>query len=358
MTIHVRITGTGKSLLRTGRGTGLLGVVLLMVSVLMASCSENGSDGDLYRPRLTVVTSLNGAGDNGYNDKITAGVMQFYESHDVAMSLIRPTTINEARSALRSWLATDTDVPSLLVLAGSDYEAMMKSENITLGQNRKILLFESDGIPGICTFRIQRYGASYLAGCMASPHGEATVVAALPGEQTLADGIQGFSDGYSAHNGGRQSKVVYLADSYSGYAMPDSAYRLAATMEGHFIYPLAGGSNNGLYKYSREHNFVTMLVAGMDADCAAYSDRVPFSVVIKMDEVVERYLSNWYEGHNLVEHQTFGLESGVVDIVVSPLFYAGIGIWEDYYQDEKYWQNACEQYKAEAIKKETEYEAE
>ncbi len=339
-------------------GKRLFGIILLMVPVLMASCSEDEGDDGLYRPRLTVITSLNGAGDNGYNDKITAGVMQFYESHDVAMSLIRPTTIDEARSALHAWLAADADVPSLLVLAGSDYEAMMKSEHLTLGQNRKILMFESDGIPGICTFRIQRYGASYLAGCMASPHGEATVVAALPGEQTLADGIRGFADGYSAHNGGRQAKVAYLADSYSGYAMPDSAYRLAATMEDHFIYPLAGGSNNGLYKYSREHSLVTMLVAGMDADCSAYSDRVPFSVVIRMDEVVERYLSDWYDGRELAERQTFGLESGVVDIVVSPLFYAGIDIWEDYYQDETYWQNACGQYKAEAIRKEAEYEAE
>ncbi len=329
-----------------------------MVSVLMTSCSEDKGNDSLYRPHLTVITSLNGAGDNGYNDKITAGVMQFYENHDVAMSLIRPRTIDEARSALHSWLAADADVPSLLVLAGSDYESMMKSESITLGQNKKILMFESDGIPGICTFRIQRYGASYLAGCMASPHGKATVVTALPGEQTLTDGIRGFANGYSAHNGGRQAKVAYLADSYSGYAMPDSAYRLAATMEDHFIYPLAGGSNNGLYKYSREHSFVTMLVAGMDADCSAYSNRVPFSVVIKINEVVDRYLNDWYNGRDLAEHQTFGLESGVVDIVISRLFYAGIDIWEDYYQDETYWQNACEQYKAEAIRKEAEYEAE
>ena len=327
---------------------------------ILSSCSDsddNTVEAVDLRPSLTVITTINGAGDNGYNDKIIAGVMQFHESHDVAMSLVRPATIDEARSALHSWLARDAVEQSLLVLASSDYEAMMKSENITLRENQKILLFESDGIAGICTFRIQRYGASYLAGCMAAPHSEATVVAAQPGEQILSDGILGFSDGYGAHSGGRRAGVAYLADDYSGYVMPDSAYRLASTLEDAFVYPLAGGSNNGLYKYSREHSFVTILVAGMDTDCSAYSNRVPFSVVIRMDEVMKRYLNDWYQGQDLAEHQTFGLESGVVDIVISPLFYETTDIYEDYYLDDAYWQNAYGQYKAEAIRKEAEYEA-
>ncbi len=339
------------------RRNSLSGVILFIVPVLLSSCSGVGDNDGLRRPRLTVITSLNGAGDNGYNDKVLEGVMQFYESHDMAMSLVRPATVDEARSVLHSWLAAEADAPSLLVLAGSDYEAMMKSENVTPGGNRKILLFESDGVPGVCTFRILRYGASYLAGCIAAPHGEARVVAALPGERILEDGIAGFADGYGAHSGGRKSEVVYLADDYSGYARPDSAYRLAAKMESSFVYPLAGGSNSGLYKYSREHGFVTMLVAGMDADCSARSDRVPFSVVIRMDEVVERYLNDWYDGRELPASRTFGLESGVVDIVVSPLFNAVTDIWEDYYLDPEYWQKACGRYRDEAIGKEAEYEA-
>ncbi len=333
-------------------------IFTLCFAAVLSSCGDGNTAENLApRPRITLVTTVNGAGDNGYNDKITAGVMKFFESHDVAMSLVRPATVEDARKALHSWLTKDTDSRSLLILAGSEYEAMMKSEDVALAKNQKILLFESDGIPGICTFRIQRYGASYLAGCMAAPHREATVVAALPGEQILSDGIQGFAEGYSAHSGGRQAEVRFLADDYSGYAMPDSTYRLAATMEDSFIYPLAGGSNNGFYKYSRERNFVTMLVSGMDADCSTYSKRVPFSVVIKMDEVVEAYLSDWYQGLELAENRTFGLESGVVDIVISPLFHETTDIWEDYYLDETYWKNAYGQYKAEAIGKETEYEA-
>ena len=331
---------------------------LCFAAAVLSSCGDgNTAEPSAPRPRITLVTALNGTGDNGYNDKITAGVMTFFEGHDVAMSLVRPATVDEARKALHSWLATDEDRRSLLILAGSEYAAMMKSEDIALAKNQKILLFESDGIPGICTFRIQRYGASYLAGCMAAPHREAVAVAALPGEQTLSDAIQGFTEGYDTHSGGRRAEVRYLADDYSGYAMPDSAYRLAATMEKSFIYPLAGGSNNGFYKYSREHNFVTMLVSGMDADCSAYSNRVPFSVVIKMDEVVEAYLSDWYQGLELAESRTFGLESGMVDIVVSPLFNKTTDVWEDYYFDKPYWQDAYEQYKAEAIGKEAKYEA-
>jgi basic membrane lipoprotein Med (substrate-binding protein (PBP1-ABC) superfamily) len=327
------------------------------MAVLSSCISRDDNTAEIdSRPRLTVIAAISGAGDNGYNDKVLDGLMKFYESHDVAMSLIRPATIDEAKSVLHKWLSESGDNQFLLVLAGSDYETLMKAENITAGKNRNILLFESDDIPGISTFRIQRYGISYLAGCMASPHKEATVVAALPEEQILEDGILGFSEGYGAQSGHR-ANVVYLADDYYGYVMSDTAYRLASSLDEAFVYPLAGGSNNGLYKYSREHNFGTMLVAGMDVDCSAYSDRVPFSVIIRIDEVIEHYLDDWYQGKDMAGHQTFGLESGFVDIVISPSFYEETDIFEDYYQDDDYWRNAYNQYKAEALRKEAEYEA-
>ncbi len=334
---------------------------ILSLATVLLSCSNSDDNTTNVRDSnlsLTIMTSLSGAGDNGYNDKITAGVMRFYESHDVPMSFVSPATKDEARQAFRSWLAANKEKHSLLVLAGSDYKELLKSENITLGKRQKILMFESDAIPNISTFRIQRYGASYLAGCMASPHQSATVVAAMPYDPIVNEAIEGFTNGYRFHcNKGGKAEVAYLADDYSGFALPDSAYRLAKTIEQDFIFPLAGGSNNGLYKYSREHSFVTMLVAGMDTDCSPYSKRVPFSVVVHIDKVVEQYLNNWYQGENLPNYQTFGLESGFVDILISPLFYDFTDIWEDYYLDEEYWQNAYNQYKAEAIKKESEYEA-
>ena len=74
--------------------------------------------------------------------------------------------------------------------------------------------------------------------------------------------------------------------------MPDSAYRWASKMDELFVYPLAGGSNNGIYKSSRDMLFSTMLVAGMDVDCSAFSGRIPFSMVIHIDRIIENYLTD------------------------------------------------------------------
>ena len=330
----------------------------LLVLAVLSSCSDsvdNTADTFDTTPLITLVTSTSGAGDNGYNDGIIAGVMGFYEKNDVRLSLVNPQNLTEARTFLQSWLANEKEEQQLLILASSEYEQLLKEDTIELGDKKEILLFESNSIPNVSTFRIQRYGVSYLAGCIASPHRSATVIAALPNEPILTDAINGFTAGYEDYSN-KKSKILYLADDYNGYAMPDSAYRITSTLGNTFIYPLAGGSNTGIYKYSREETFEMMLVAGMDADCSAHSGRIPFSIVIRTDRVIEEYLTQWFNGEKLPEHKVYGLESGMIDIVISPLFSKLSYIWEDYYLDDNYWQDAYNRYKEEAVRKESEYE--
>lgn len=57
-------------------------------------------------------------------------------------------------------------------------------------------------------------------------------------------------------------------------------------------------------------------------------------------------------------HIVYGLESGYIDILVSPLFNEMSYIWEDYYLNPDYWKDAYDSYKEEALKREKEYEVE
>ena len=196
-----------------------------------------------------------------------------------------------------------------------------------------------------------------MAGCIASRHAEATIIGAHPNESIITDAIKGFTDGYEKHNTAKVN-IIYLADDYSGFAMPDSAYRLAGTLGNSFIYPLAGGSNNGIYKYSREEPFELMLVAGMDADCSAYSNRIPFSVIIRTDKIIGNYLNMWLSTQEMPHHIVYVLESGYIDILVSPLFNEMSYICEDYYLNPDYWKDAYDSYKEEALKREKEYDVE
>lgn len=328
-------------------------------SMAFTACSDDGFSEQPVEAKITLVTSISGPGDNGYNDEILAGVMNVANSKDVEVSLVRPTTMEEAKSAFDEWKQTSASEPKLLVLASRDYEDLARTGGSGLDNKHDVLLFESDGngMPsGVKTFDIDRYGVSYLAGCMAQESGDTYILMAMKGDKTLDDAAQGFADGYKAHSAKGQLHTDYLSDGVDGYSMADSAYRWTSDKGNAFIFPLAGGSNNGVYKYTRETLFTGLLVAGMDVDCSAYSIRVPFSVIIDIKKATADYLSAWIEGTELPDKNTFNLKDGIADIKINDTFFKYIDIWEDYYSDENYWNNMYNQYKYEAISKEEEYE--
>lgn len=330
----------------------------------LCACSDNNNNPpkETDAKSVTILTSLNGAGDNGYNDLVVSGFMKFYNAHpEVALSMLHPTTMDDASRAIQNWLKESADKPdALLVLAASEYETLLANSSVKLKGNQQILLFEStrsDFPEGVTTFHIQRYGVCYLAGCMARKHSEAAVIAAMPNDQTLKDATEGFTKGYR-EQGGEKITTYFLAEDASGYAMPDSAYRMASQLSEAFILPLAGGSNNGIFKYSREQLFDTMLVVGMDVDCAALSKRIPFSIVLRMDELLEYYLNTWLTEEKFPASISYGLESDYVDIVISSLFDKWVDVWEEYYEDPDFWINSYQEYKDKAIEEEKRYEME
>lgn len=335
--------------------------MVFILIVLFSSCESDDESNFMAgdQLRITIITSVGGLGDMGYNDLIMAGIMRFYEANEVRMNLLRPSSGEDAERAVLKWIAdTRGRDKSLLVLAGNDYEGLVTAGDFCIAENQRILLFESrrqDLPEGVSTFRICRYGASYLAGRMAGEHEAATVVAAMAGDDVLSEAIHGFTDGYGAHSG-KRAEVVYLSDNAEGFAMADSAYRVASGIRNAFVFPLAGGSNSGVYKYSREADFYLPLIVGMDTDCSMRSDRIPFSMVVHIDKVVERYLRDWLNDVPLPKHRAFGLESGMIGFAFSPTFYANMDVWEDYYADEGYWEKAYKCHWAEAIRKEGEYE--
>lgn len=342
----------------------------ILVLVVLSSCTDrDGDTAETFNESLsvTLVTSLNGAGDNGYNDLILSGVLRFYqEQENVNLSLVWPHNIEEAESFLASWMEKESDVRELLILGSNDYELMVREKDVELDEQKTILLFESEAIPNVNTIRIQRYGVSYLAGCIVAPEGCATIIAAMPDEPILMDAISGFSDGFNAYYNEDNVEdsyyfstgldTIYLANDNTGYAMPDSTYRLVNEINNGFIYPLAGGSNNGIYKSIRDNHFALTMAIGMDADCSAHGKSIPFSVIIRTDKLIEDYLTMWVDGKELPSHSSYGLEDGYTDIVISPYFYDMNMQWKPYYEKENYWEDAYYKYKEEAIEKESEYE--
>ena len=96
----------------------IINLVILTLTFHWSGCSSEPEIVDEKTPdAITLVTSLNGAGDNGYNDLILSGVLKFYQEHeDVTLSLVWPHDMKEAESFLTSWMNKESDERHLLIL--------------------------------------------------------------------------------------------------------------------------------------------------------------------------------------------------------------------------------------------------
>ena len=304
--------------------------ILLLPFLLLTGCASGDEPqvGEEVTPQIVFLFSPGGLGDMSYNDCILQGVQQFKKAHpEVDVFMSSPASAEEAERIFSDWMKRPgSDIPVVFVLASSDFEPYVDkyTELYSLTDNKRILLFESlkqYADPRIYTFQISMYGASYLAGIVAReivPERESLVVLASSTDIPVMSGRDGFIAGYGSH-----CDVEYLADDWSGYVMPTEAYRrMPEWTEAYgFIYPIAGGSNAGIYRYAREFPDAPYL-AGIDVDQSSLCHKITGSVVKDFPKLIDRYFTQWLAEGTMPESQIYGIESGYVDWVFSPRYEA------------------------------------
>lgn len=307
---------------------------------------------------VTVLTPLSGLGDKGYNDEALAGVMDVSAISSLEVSLLRPKTLEQAGEYVKEWSEDKNSKRRLLILPDEEYSAILSA--FKPSDAKSVLLFENGGKdlpPGVASFRISRYGTGYLSGCLAKGSEIVHIIEGKKGDKTSEEAAKGFEDGYKKYQPNGNIVMHSLSNTYIGWSRPDSLYRIAYQYPNDFFFPIARGSNAGVYKFSRESPFVLMLIAGMDVDCSLFSKRVPFSVVIDVRSVVKDYVLRWNAGENISGHTDYGMKDGKASVRLSTLFYKINDIWEGYYDDPLYWQIIYDANYEDALRKETEYEA-
>ena len=319
---------------------------------ILGSCSSETSDEQVATPtpQIIVMYAPGGLGDQGYNDCILAGVQSFKKKHyrEVELYQYSPGTLDEAERLLSDWLSLpESKIPALFVVGSSDYEDLVSDvlAEKKLTSNKRLLLFESDNkdnLP-ITTFRLSMYGASYLAGATAAQLLEngknALILLAHQGDRTIAKAGEGFRDGFKDSGVNGEAYTEYLAEDWSGYISAQLTYqRMSEWSKSYdFIFPVAGGSNQGVYRFTREYPD-SPLTAGMDIDQSGLSRNITGSVIKHTDRVVYNYMDTWLTSGELPESAVFGLESGYTD-------------WELSLRYSQY-QPLVERVRAEAIRKE------
>lgn len=330
-------------------------ICVLVIFLISEGCTDRDTRAapGLKSRAVTLVSSCGGIGDNGYNDLILSAIMGYYTRHEseVSLSMRHPTGMEEARDILNEWLkqtsTEDVDSPrSLLLLASSSYKELLEDGELNLKAHQRIFIFECghNGLPiGVSSFRITRYGASFLAGLMASDCPEADIISAVNDDIPIKEAEDGFRDGFRAGNKEGNIRTHYLSDNVDGYTLPQEAYNVARNLEETFIFPVAGGSNSGIYRYSRENPLTLQLICGMDTDCSDYSTRIPFSMVIHIDNILRDLLEHWHTSGSIPDHSDYYMTDGA-EIIVNPFFFERAMIYRDYYLDPDYWKLRKEKY--------------
>ncbi|MDE6577975.1 MAG: BMP family ABC transporter substrate-binding protein [Muribaculaceae bacterium] len=332
-------------------------IIFGIVSILFTSgCnreSEETPAKDSF-PSVTYVNTLSGGGDIGYTDQIIDGLMQFNNLFKISLSIKNPSDMDEVGATILDWYTSSqkSNNKSVLVLGDYMYEECLNNLNLHLSDSQNIIIVDTplskNRQKGVYSFFISRYGISYLAGLMAGNSDQANIIAACQGIKSIDESVAGFSAGYKQASG-KEAGIVYLDSDYKGFSSSQKAYECAKDLDGSFIYPLAGGSNNGVFRYTRENPFTTMLVAGMDTDCSVLSTRVPFSVIIPIAHALTSVLTDWYENKIETRDLAFclGDEFGA-KIMLNESFLSNVWIWEDYYDSPDYWNNQLKKYSEEA----------
>lgn len=304
---------------------------LLYVSVcaLWACTDIEHFDPSSPEQEVCVLFAPNGLGDNGYNDQILRGVVQFANNDEFAnveVDYYNPMSLNDGVRIIDEWCDTTLEEKnSLLVLASAIYKDSLTSrlQRKPLDTScRQVLMFETDEVNllGVTTFNMSMYGVAYMAGAVANEMRSKPLIALANREDEVMTVVaDGFKDGFNAYKDEHRAvDAVYLSDAGDGYAMADSVYRLMHDWSMHysFIFPVMGGSNMGVFRYLREYPHGVSTV-GTDVDQSHQGNQVVGSMVKHIDCVVKTYLENWSMGKPLPMHVEYKLESGYVDWVVS-----------------------------------------
>lgn len=353
--------------------------IIIILALFINSCSRDGKQQlQDVEPKATVtfMVSTNGLGDNGYNDDAAKGVFGFSQQTDTRLSLLLPDDMTEAEQMYHKWLEDNAKKDSaVLILGSSAYQQMVQlasaSDKDKLKSLNKhggrVLLFESNAqIDGISTVMVSHYGVSWLAGAMCQGF-DALILAAATGIPALEESIAGFQEARKIYAGdfyGQKcyTALHYLSDSEAGFAMPDSAYRYIteraenSAYYNEIIFPLLGGSEAGVIRRLNDDMYSMALMIGMDVDQTGQSTRIPFSVVIHIGDVINRYLCDWRAGIEWPANQRLGMNDDAADIVITPDFKRNLYLWDERYDDPDTFLKLYRQYRDEAVRRDCEYE--
>lgn len=312
----------------------ILRIVLLCVVIAMTSCKKE-SDEQLSANgcnEVTVMMSVNALGDRNINDKIYEGISfvkeRYEEDGSVIVRVLVPRSMQQAEQMIDYWMKEKTDARRLLVLCNETMgDWLTTHDGWSVKDNSDILVLDSyHEYEGVYNRYINSYGVSYMIGALVYYFGterdeqivntrsKPALICANKQEGHIKDAVAGFVDGFRSLGGelDEEKCIIALSDApAAGYDMSDSVFRLSAILceEGYdFIFPLCGGSANGVYSYAISKIYFnssnTFFTCGVDVDVNETVTNSIVSILRSYDKLLEDFVTEWIEQKPLALHST------------------------------------------------------
>lgn len=319
----------------------------LILPFLLSACAGKEEGQSPIQPEREVRLFLptDGLGDMAYNDDIMRGVLEAQKEFEFSLQHYAPSGQDEALQKIDEWKAAGSAAHNLTIFSSNEFEELA---SVIDGkeENHSYLLVEASKSHTIPTLSYSGYGVSFLIGIAAYTYTHADTAIYIGGQKGHAfieECFIGFRDGYR-YLGGEVVEAFYLSDKPDGFSMAHEAYQLADSLYRHypFIFPVAGGSNSGIYRWLRNHPEESCYTVGVDVDQSVYSNHIIGSMIKEVGRTLYDYIRIWTEGEELPPDNLFGLQSEYISFLLAKA-----------YQDDL--QEVIDSYINIAVEKESEY---
>lgn len=295
-----------------------------LVLPLIISCSnDKDSITDPVQPdrEVRLILPSNGLGDMSFSDDIMRGVLKAQRELGFSFQYHVPTDADDAWEKIQEWSGNEKIVNSLTILGSNEYEDIAAQLNNDDTNHSYLLIEASSSGYDIPAFRFSGYGVSFLTGIAAYSYTNADTAAYIGGQRNhsyIEECHIGFRDGY-LYAGGKGVVSAYLSDEPDGFSMADNAFLLADSLyrKYSFIYPVAGGSNTGIYSWLRNNPDGGKYTSGVDVDQSALSNQIIGSMIKEIGRSLYDYILLWNEGEELTRWSLFDLQSDYTYYLVS-----------------------------------------
>jgi basic membrane protein A len=312
-----------------------LKIVLLLFLLILTNCKKE-SDFEIFNPDFEVFVLLpaEGLGDRSFVDIVYEGVETALIDFNFKVDYIIPENLEKANEWIKNLpqLEGTSNLPTLVIIAGAQYVDYFKALKGDFGTHKVLFIngsFKDEEKEGLASITYHTYAPSYIGGYLSAqlkPGCRALVIEGFDAP-FFSEYVMGFKQGV-IDAGGIVNDPVFLSTDFSGFAMPDSAYRLTTNLlsENDLVFAMSAGSNLGIINAARDYT-QQRYVIGIDSDQSWMGlSVVTGSVIMLLGLDIYEYIDQFSHGNFDSGNYIRTMEDGKTSFLINNLVLGGGGI--------------------------------